>query len=94
MSSDDRERKRTGLAGQIEVEIIRDPQNSGTGLLYSSSASNPLRMLQELIEQMEELEQSSSDSVNDQLSSSQMQRQLVRFQRQHSALKRILDKAH
>ncbi len=94
MSSDDRERKRTGLAGQIEVEIIRDPQNSGTGPLYSSSASNPLRMLQELIEQMEELEQSSSDPVNDQLSSSQMQRQLVRFQRQHSALKRILDKAH
>jgi len=51
-------------------------------------------MLHELIEQMEELEQSSSDPVNDQLSSSQMQRQLVRFQRQHSALKRILDKAH
>jgi hypothetical protein len=94
MSSDDRERKRTGLAGQIEVEIIRDPQNSGSAHLYSSSASNPLRMLQELIEQMEELEQCSSDSMKDQLNSSQMQRQLVRFQRQHSALKRILDKAH
>ena len=94
MSSDDRERKRTGLAGQIEIEIIREPQNSGMGHLYSLSASTPLRMLQELIEQIEELEHTSSDSVQGQLSSLQMQRQLVRFQRQHSALKRILEKSH
>ena len=94
MSSDDRERKRTGLAGQIEIEIIREPQNSGMSPFYSLSPSNPLRMLQELIEQIEELEHTSSDSVPGQLSSVQMQRQLVRFQRQHSALKRILDKSH
>ena len=43
MSSDNtRDPKRSGLAGQIEVEVIRDPQSTGmNNLLASSSSSNP-----------------------------------------------------
>jgi hypothetical protein len=93
MSSDSRERKRSGLAGQIEVEVIRDPQTSGTGI-FAANSGNPLRILQELIEQMDELEQSSLDTCEEQSTPLQFERHLARFQRQNSALKRILDKAH
>jgi hypothetical protein len=96
MSSDNtRDPKRSGLAGQIEVEVIRDPQSTGiNNLLASSSSSNPLRMLQELVEQMEELEQASTQASRERLSPAQVQRYLARFQKQDSALKRKLDKAH
>lgn len=96
MSSDDRERKRTGLAGQIEVEIIREPfSNDSTPLFSSSSASNPLSILKELIEQVEELEQNAAASTDHGLVSPQeLQQHLARFQKQNSALKRMLDKMH
>lgn len=96
MSSDDRERKRTGLAGQIEVEIVRDQySNDSTSLFSSSAASNPLSILKELIEQVEELEQHAATSTDRGLVSPQeLQQHLARFQKQNSVLKRMLDKMH
>ena len=96
MSSDDRDRKRTGLAGQIEVEVIRDQcSNDSSTLFSSSSASNPLSILKELIEQVEELEQNAAATTDHGLVSPQeLQQHLARFQKQNSALKRMLDKLH
>lgn len=91
MSSDSRDRKRSGLAGQIEVEIIRDPQTSH-GIF--SASGNPFRILQELVDQMEELEQSSGEVAEEEVRHLQIHRQIARLHRQNSALKRILDKAH
>lgn len=93
MSSESRDRKRSGLAGQIEIEIIRDPYSSEESSAYASSA-NPLSILQQLVEQAEELEQTSSEARLELLTPAQMQQQLARFQKQNSILKRMLDKIH
>jgi hypothetical protein len=93
MSSEERDRKRSGLAGQIEVEIIRDQYSSDESPIYASS-TNPISILQQLVEQAEELEQTSSDARLELLSRAQMQQQLARFQKQNSVLKQLLNKMH
>lgn len=93
MSSEDRDRKRSGLAGQIEIEIIRDPYASEETSVFASSAS-PISILQQLVEQAEELEHTSSEARLELLTPAQMQQQLARFQKQNSVLKRMLDKIH
>ena len=93
MSSEDRDRKRSGLAGQIEIEIIRDPYSSEDTSLFSSSP-NPLSILQQLVEQAEELEQTTSEARLELLTPAQMQQQLARFQKQNSELKKMLTKLH
>jgi hypothetical protein len=91
MSSDNRDHKRSGLAGQIEVEVTRDPSSSDDTPFFSSS-TNPLSILRELVEQVEELEQTASEFHPEQLSPGQMQQQFALFHKRNSALKRILDK--
>jgi hypothetical protein len=91
MSSDNRDRKRSGLAGQIEVEITRDPY-SADDTPYISASTNPLSILQELVEKAEELEQTTSEARFELLSPIQMQQQLALFHKRNSALKKILDK--
>ena len=91
MSSDSRDHKRSGLAGQIEVEVTRDP-SSRDDAPFLSSSSNPLSILRELVEQVEELEQTASESVPEKLSPSQMQQQFALFHKRNSALRRMLDK--
>jgi hypothetical protein len=93
MSSEDRDRKRSGLAGQIEIEIIRDSYSSENTSLFSSNP-NPLSILQQLVEQAEELEQATSEARLELLTPAQMQQQLARFQKQNSELKKMLTKLH
>jgi hypothetical protein len=91
MSSDNRGHKRSGLAGQIEVEITRDSYSVDDTSCISAS-TNPLSILQELVQQAEELEQTSSEDCLELLSPTQMQHQLALFHKRNSALKKILDK--
>ena len=91
MSSDNRDHKRSGLAGQIEVEITRDPYSTDD-TPYISSSTNPLSILQELVEQVEELEQTSSEARLELLTQVQMKEQLALFHKRNSALKKMLDK--
>jgi hypothetical protein len=93
MSSEDRDRKRSGLAGQIEIEIIRDPYSSEDTSLFAAG-TNPLSILQQLVEQAEELEQTTSEARLELLTPAQMQQQLARFQKQNSELKKMLTKLH
>lgn len=93
MSSEDRDRKRSGLAGQIEIEIIRDPYASEESSIYAST-TNPISILQQLVEQAEELEQTSAEAGLELLTPAQMQQQLARFQKQNSVLKKMLNKMH
>lgn len=93
MSSEDRDRKRSGLAGQIEIEIIRDQYSSEETSLFSAG-TNPLYILQQLVEQAEELEQTTSEARLELLTPAQMQQQLARFQKQNSELKKMLTKLH
>ncbi len=93
MSSEERDRKRSGLAGQIEIEIIRDQYSSEESSMYASS-TNPISILQQLVEQAEELEHTSSEARLELLTRAQMQQQLARFQKQNSVLKQLLNKLH
>ena len=93
MSSEDRDRKRSGLAGQIEIEIIRDPYASEESSIYAST-TNPISILQQLVEQAEELEQTSAEAGLELLTPAQMQQQLARSQKQNSVLKKMLNKMH
>lgn len=93
MSSENRDRKRSGLAGQIEIEIVRDPHSSEDTPILSTS-TNPLSILQQLVAQAEELEQTTSEARLELLTPAQMQQQLARFQKQNSVLKKMLTKLH
>lgn len=93
MSSQDRDRKRSGLAGQIEIEIIRDPYSSVDTSQFSSGA-NAISILQQLVQQAEELEQTSSEARLELLTPTEMKHQLTLFQKQNSVLKRMLEKLH
>lgn len=91
MSSDNRDHKRSGLAGQIEVEITRDPY-SAEDTPYTSSSTNPLSILQELVEQAEQLELTSAEARLELMTQTQMKEQLALFHKRNSALKKMLDK--
>lgn len=91
MSSDNPDGKRSGLAGQIEVEIIREPE-SANGAPYLSSSTDPLSTLQELVEKAEELQQTSSECRLELFSLEQMRQQVARFQKQDSAFKKMLNR--
>jgi hypothetical protein len=93
MSSENRDRKGSGLAGQIEIEISRDPDSSEDTPILSTS-TNPLSILQQLVAQAEELEQTTSEARLELLTPAQMQQQLARFQKQNSVLKKMLTKLH
>ena len=91
MSSDNRDRKRSGLAGQIEVEITRDPYST-EDTPYISTSTNPLSILQELVEQAEELEHTTSEARLELLTQAQMKEQVALFHKRNSALKKMLNK--
>ncbi|MEY4668901.1 MAG: hypothetical protein RL518_1600 [Pseudomonadota bacterium] len=91
MSSDNSSHKRSGLAGQIEVEIVKDSSPSDD-IPYLSSQSNPLSILQELVEQAEELQSTVSECRSELLSSTQRQQNLIQFQKQNSAFRKMLHK--
>jgi hypothetical protein len=91
MSSDNRDHKRSGLVGQIEVEITRDPYPSDD-TPYISSSTNPISILQELVEQAEQLEQTTSEARLELLTQAQMKEQLALFHKRNSALKKMLEK--
>lgn len=93
MSSDNGDRKRTGLAGQIEVEITRDLNSSEEVSLYQDGAS-ALSILYQVVEQAEELEHASSEPGPEALSPAQMHQQVARLHKHNSALKKILTKLH
>lgn len=91
MSSNNRDHKRSGLASQIEIEIIRDSNSSEDVSMFATGA-NPLSILQQLVDQAEELEQTTSEVFLEALSPSQMRNQLALFQKQNSVLKKMLNK--
>ena len=93
MSSENHDRKGSGLAGQIEIEISRDPDSS-EDIPILSTGTNPLSILQQLVAQAEELEQTTSEARLELLTPAQMQQQLARFQKQNSVLKKMLTKLH
>ena len=90
MSSDNPDHKRSGLAGQIEVEIIRDPRPANDAP-YNSSSTDPLAILQELIDKAEELQHNTSECRQELFSLEQIPQQITRFQKQNSAFKKMLN---
>jgi hypothetical protein len=95
MSSDNGDRKRTGLAGQIEIEITRDLSSSEEVSLYQDGAS-ALSILYQVVEQAEELEHATATSEPgaEALTPAHMQQQIARLHKHNSALKKILTKLH
>lgn len=100
MSTPEDSGKRSRLVDQIEVEIIRMPQDPASEERpLAPREANPLRALEELVERLEELEENVEVSDEEHASESsrslsEMQRHLEQFQRQSAVLKRLLLKLH